>query len=224
MFELGTQRQCGGHYVINRSGVSTAVTIQCGKRISTDDRFGSSGELDLVNHVGIKLIRIQSAEVIVDDDPLAQRFIHRFFQSFIKVRFCAEDQREAVQGIILEVHQHLEIPEDSGAEVLCFIEDQYERLPLLLIQVVDLLLYGLEHNGLSATDIQSERVADLFVELCNGNGRQTKVHYLIEVLIQFFLEASDTVGLSHSGGGRKYADAPDIYEIPEPVQECLQVI
>ena len=115
MFELGTQCQCGGHYVINRSGVSAAVPIQCGKRIGTDDGFGSSGEHDLVDHVGIKLIRVQSAEVIVDDDPLAQCFIHRLFQSFVEVWFCAEDQREAVQGIILEVHQHLEIPEDSGA-------------------------------------------------------------------------------------------------------------
>ena len=152
-----------------------------------------------MDHVGIKLIRIQSAEVIVDDDSLAQRFIYGFLQSLVEVRFCTEDQREAVQGIILEVHQHLEVPEDPGAEVLCLIEDQYERLPLLLIEVVDLLLYGLEHDGLSATDIQSEGVADLSIELCDRNGCQTEVHDLIEVLIQLFLEASDTVGLSHSG-------------------------
>lgn len=224
MFELGTQRQCDGHYVINRSGVSAAVTIQCSKRIGTDYGFGSSGEPDPVDHVGIKLIGIQSGKVIVDDNPLAQSFIYWLLQSFVEVRLCAENQCEAVRGIILEVHQHLEIPEDSRTEVLCFIKDQYERLPLLFIQVVDLFLYGLEHNGLSAADIQSEGVADLPVELCNGNGCQTEIHDLVEVLIQFFSEASDTVRLSHSGGGCKYADGPDVYEIPQPVQECTVVL
>lgn len=38
-----------------------------------------------------------------------------------------------------------------------------------------------------------------------------------------FSEASDTVRLSHSGGGCKYADAPDVYEILQPVQEAPQV-
>ncbi len=70
-------------------------------------------------------------------------------------------------------------------------------------------VYYLEHYGLSLpSDNQYERVADLSVELCDGNGRQTEVHTLIEILVQFFLEASDTVGLSYSGGGCKYADAP----------------
>lgn len=71
--------------------------------------------------------------------------------------------------------------------------------------------------------VQGSR-ADLSIELRDGNGRQTEVHDFVKVLIQFFLEASDTVGLSNSGGGRKYADASDVYKIPEPVQECLQVI
>jgi len=44
------------------------------------------------------------------------------------------------------------------------------------------------------------------------------------VEIYSFSEASDTVRLSHSGGGCKYADAPDVYEIPQPVQERLQII
>lgn len=102
--------------------------------------LGASGELDLVGHVGIKLIWIQAGEVIVDDDLLAQRFIHGLFQSLVEVWFYAEDQRGAVHGIILEVHQHLEIPKDFGGEVLCFIEDQYERLMFLFIEVVYMLL------------------------------------------------------------------------------------
>ena len=101
MFELGTQRQRDGHYVINRSGVFATVTIQRGKHVGTDDGFGSSSELDLVNHVGIKLIWIQSGKVIVDDNPLAQSFIYWLLQSFVEVRLCAENQCEAVQEIIL---------------------------------------------------------------------------------------------------------------------------
>lgn len=57
----------------------------------------------------------------MDRDALAERLVDRLPERAVQIRFPAEDQREAVQGIVIIVHQHLQVIQDGGVEILCLI-------------------------------------------------------------------------------------------------------
>ena len=83
-------------------------------------------------------------------DALAQGLMDGLLQGAVQVRLPAEDEREAVEGVIPVVHEHLDVLQDAGGEVLCLIDCQEEGLLLVPVKVEDLLLYGAEHAGLAA--------------------------------------------------------------------------
>ena len=83
-------------------------------------------------------------------DPLAQGLMDGLLQGAAPVGLPTEDEREAVEGAISVVHEHLDVLQDAGGEVLCLIDCQEEWLLLVLVEVEDLLLYGAEHAGLAA--------------------------------------------------------------------------
>lgn len=79
--------------------------------------------------------------------------------------FFAQDQREIVHGVITVVHEHLDIIQDSGTQVLGFIDGEKQRLPFFFVEIGDLLLNGLEHTGFTALIGNSENGTELFVIL-----------------------------------------------------------
>lgn len=121
-----------------------------GKRRLVDDGGSPSGTGDLVEDV-LRHFRIrQPGEVVVHGDPLAQGLMDGLLQGAVEVGLPAEDEREAVQGVIPIVHEHLDVLQDACGEVLRLVDGQEEGLLLVLVKVEDLLLYGAEHAGLAA--------------------------------------------------------------------------
>lgn len=63
----------------------------------------------------------ESPVVIMDSNPLTECFRHRLTERVIVMGFPAQNQCKVVHGIIAIVHKHLDIIQDSGTEVLGFI-------------------------------------------------------------------------------------------------------
>ena len=56
------------------------------------------------------------------------------------MRLPAEDKGETVDGVIPVIHEHLDILQDAGGEVLGLVNRQEKRLFLFPVKVEDLLL------------------------------------------------------------------------------------
>ncbi len=140
-------------------------------------------------------------------DPLAQGLMDGLFQGAVQVGLPAEDEREAVQGVIPVVHEHLDILQDAGGEVLCLIDCQEEGLLLVLVKVEDLLLHGTEHAGLAAPRLYPQDRAELAVELHDADGGEADVLHVVEVWVEALCKAAQGEGLAHAGacGKEPYA-------------------
>ena len=64
----------------------------------------------------------------MDGEPLAQSFVCRLAERVVKICFSAQDQCKIVHGIIAVVHEHLDVIENAGVQILGFINDEEERL------------------------------------------------------------------------------------------------
>ena len=113
--------------------------------------------------IGGDLVRPQAAKGVVHGDALAESFVDRFFEGVVQVRFPAQDESEAVKGVVVEIHQHLEVFEHGIAQVLGLIDGKDKGLLLFLIKVMDPVLYGLEHDGLAAFGLKTELVTQLLI-------------------------------------------------------------
>lgn len=109
-------------------------------RRTIDDLRAASCIPDLLPDIIRYLLVCKSVEVIVDYDPLPQRLVDLFLQDVVQVRLPSENQGKTVYRIILLVHQHFQIPQDTAVQVLGFIQDTDERLPFLFVQVIQAFL------------------------------------------------------------------------------------
>lgn len=57
-------------------------------------------------------------------DPLAQCFMHRFAECVIEMGFPAQDKGKAVYGIVTVIHEHLDVVENTGIQVLSLIDGE----------------------------------------------------------------------------------------------------
>ena len=146
-------------------------------------------------------------------DALAQGLMDGLFQGAVQVGLPAEDEREAVQGVIPIVHEHLDVLQDAGGEVLCLIDCQEEGLLLVLVEVEYLLLYGAEHARLAAPWLQPQDRAELAVEFHDADGGEADVLHVVEVWIEVLCEAAQGEGLAHAGACGKESYAPRVLEV-----------
>ena len=169
-----------------------------------DDAGGTSHTEKLVEHI-LRHFRVREAvKVIVHGDPLAQDLMDRFAQGAVQVRFAAQDQRKAVDGIITVIHEHLDVLKNTSGKVLCLIYGQ-RRLFLFMIEAEDLLLYGAEHSQLSAPALHAQDSAELAVKLHDAHGGEDIFH-VVQAGVKAFCKAAQTKGLSHARPGSKNAD------------------
>ncbi len=180
--------------------------------------------MQLMKHIAGHLLVIKAVEVVMNGDPLAQGFMNRFAEDIIQMGLPAEDECETVQGIISVIHQHPDIVKDAGAEELCLINSDNQRLPFVSVQVKDLLLNCPEHAGLSSFVTDSENFAELFVKFRHAHGGKTDVFHAVKAAVQFRCETAERIGLSHAGCGRKDADSADIFKIIESGEHLIKVI
>ena len=159
----------------------------------------------------------------MDRNTLAKGFVYGFAEDIIEVIFTAEDQRKAVKGVILVVHQHLDIIQDTGVEILSFINSEEKRLAFLSIEIIDLLLDSAEHTGLSTLVADAEDFAELPVEFCNTDSRETDIVHVKEIGVKGLSKAAEGKGFAHTGSGSKNAYASNIFEIIKPALHGLKV-
>ena len=124
-------------------------------------------------------------------DPLAQDLMHRFAQGAVQVRFAAQDQRKAVDGIITVIHEHLDVLKNTSGKVLCLIYGQ-RRLFLFMIEAEDLLLYGAEHSQLSAPALHAQDSAELAVKLHDAHSGKTDIFHVVQAGVKAFCKAVQT--------------------------------
>jgi hypothetical protein len=139
------------------------------------------------------------------------RWLRASWTCFFSVLFRwlpAEDEREAVQGVIPIVHEYLDVLQDAGGEVLCLIDCQEEGLLLVLVEVKDLLLYGAEHAGLAAPWLCPRDRAELAVELHNADRGETDVLHVVEARVQALCKVAQGERLAHTKACGKEFDAP----------------
>ena len=167
--------------------------------------------------IGGDLVRPQAAKGVVHGDALAESFVDRFFEGVVQVRLPAQDESEAVKGVVVEIHQHLEVFEHGIAQVLGLIDGKDKGLLLFLIKVMDPVLYGLEHDGLAAFGLKTELVTQLLVEFADRDGRETDILHIIKVFVQRGFELPETEGFPHAGRSSENADPADVLQIGKAV-------
>ena len=107
LLHLRPQCQCIGHQVVHQAGASLGVAVDGRKRCLVDDGGSPSGTGDLMEDV-LRHFRIREpGKVVVHGDTLAQGLMDGLLQGAVEVGLPAEDEREAVEGVIPIVHEHL---------------------------------------------------------------------------------------------------------------------
>ena len=157
-------------------------------------------------------------------DALAQGLMDGLFQGAVQVGLPTEDEREAVQGVIPVVHEHLDILQDAGGEVLCLIDCQEEGLLLVLVEVEYLLLYGAEHPRLAAPWLYPQDRAELAVELHDADRGEADVLHMVEVGVEALCEAAQGEGFAHAGACGEQPDSPCVLEVVQPGRHFRDVL
>ena len=98
--------------------------------------------------------------------------------------FPAQDKGKAVYGIVTVIHEHLDVVENTGIQVLCLIDGEKQGLMFFLIKVCDLTLDCTEHGSFAAPVRNTQDRAELFVEVCNTDGGQTQVLHVVKAWIE----------------------------------------
>lgn len=131
---------------------------------------------------------------------------------------------EAIQRVILEIHQELQIIKNMAVEILGFVNHKNQRFVLFFVVVINLVLDLLKHGGLSVSRFQTKHPAELRIELRHRNGSKADIFSLVKILVQVAFKASDCVSFAHTRRGCENANASYIHEITEPVLHHLKII
>lgn len=182
-FLLGTDCQSIGHQVVNQSGISLSETMRSGQGCRINDACGCPCQLKLVQDVSGDFVVRQSGIVVMDSDPLAQCLMNWFSERVIKMGFSAQDQCKVINRVVAVVHEHLDVIQDSGIQVLCFINGEEKRLAFFFVKIGDLFLDSLEHPGFAAFFRNSKNEAKLLVKVSNADGGETQVFHMEQAWI-----------------------------------------
>lgn len=82
----------------------------------------------------------------------------------IPMGFSAKYQGKTVNGIVAIIHERLDIIEDTGAKILCFIDGKQQWLAFFFIQVIDLFQDFREHTDFTTFIADTKDRAELFIE------------------------------------------------------------
>ena len=173
-----------GHQVVDQARVPVGMAVYGTERGTVYDGLRPSSACDLMHdilrHFGVAKPR----EIIMYCDALAERLMHRTAQYIVQVRFPAQHERKAVQGVISMVRQHLYVIQDACGQVLRFIDRKEQRPAFFLVKAVYLFLYRLEHTGLASPGLHTEHSAELAVELQHADRRQADVFHLAKARVK----------------------------------------
>ena len=76
--------------------------------------------------------------------------MNRFEERIIEMGFPTQDQGKVINRVVAVVHEHLDVIQDSGIQILCFSNGEKTRLAFFFVKIGDLFLDRLEHPGFVA--------------------------------------------------------------------------
>lgn len=156
LVHLSAKDQGVSHEVVDDPGVALGVAVDSGKGGGVDDGVGAAGAGDLVTDVVGHLGIGEASKIVVYGDALAEGLMDRLSQGAVQIGLTTEDEGKAVDRIIAVVHEHLDIVENSGGEVLGLIHSQEKGLAFILVKMEDLGLDGVKHPRLAAFRLQAQ--------------------------------------------------------------------
>lgn len=214
---LGTDGKGIRHQIIDQSQIPLGVAVSSCKSSIIDDGFGGACQTKLVQDILCNFIIEQTCIVVVNGDPLTERLMNRLAQGIVQMRLAAENQGKVIYGIIAVVHEHLDVVQDAGIQVLGFINGKEQRLPLLFVKISDLFPDSGKHRRFSTLFTGAQHGTKLLIEVSNADGRQTHVLHVVKTGIQAGCKAPQGIGFPHAGAGGEHADTPYVFEIVQPV-------
>ena len=114
---------------------------------------------------------------------LAQCFMNRFAERIIEMGFPTQDQGKVINRVVAVVHEHHDVIQDSGIQILCFVNGEKKRLAFLFVKIGDLFLDSLEYPGFAAFFRNSKNEAKLLVKVSNADGGKTQVFHMEQAWI-----------------------------------------
>ena len=173
--------------------------MDCRKSRIVNNGGSTAGDGDFMANIVGDFSIGETLEFIMDGDALAEGLMDGFTKDVVEMGFPAEDKGETVKRIVLVIHEHLKIVEDSGGKVLSFVNRQKEGLALFFVEIIDLLLNGLEHTRLTAFVGDAEEFAELPVELRDTDGREADVVHTVKVWIERLSKGAKCKSFTHTG-------------------------
>lgn len=114
---------------------------------------------------------------------LAQCFMNRFAERIIEMGFPTQDQGKVINRVVAVVHEHHDVIQDSGIQILCFVNGEKKRLAFLFVKIGDLFLDSLEYPGFAAFFRNSKNEAKLLVKVSNADGGETQIFHMEQAWI-----------------------------------------
>ncbi len=102
------------------------------------DGLMTAGTLKLPVNVFPSFLFGVAVQVVVHDDPLAERLVGRKAKGIVQLRQPDKENHCAVFGIHLKVEEDLEVIQDGTADIVCLIQDNDRRFLLVQGKPVDL--------------------------------------------------------------------------------------
>ena len=93
-----------------------------------EQRQFASGQSQSVGEIGFEFVAVEAADVVPDDEALAQRFVDGHGESASEFGESDEDQAQALFGVHGEVGEQSEVLEDIVSQVLGLVDDEHGQL------------------------------------------------------------------------------------------------
>ena len=132
----------------------------------------TAGALELSCNILTSLIFREPVDIVVHDDPLAERLVGSQIESIVDL--CQPDKKDdrSVARVHLKVEQDLEVAEDIAGYVIRLVDDDDRSLALLNRQPGDLFLYEMEVIHLAEGRLSAELQSQITVKIVDGQSRK----------------------------------------------------
>ena len=97
----------------------------------------AAGEAQPMGEVVVELVAAEAADVVADDEALAERLVDGHGQPAVEFGESGEQHAQAAFGVHLEVGEEPEILEDVVAQVLGLVDDEDRQLLGLLDETLE---------------------------------------------------------------------------------------
>jgi hypothetical protein len=95
---------------------------------------------------------------------------------------------------------------------------------LITVQICDLFLDSSEHSRFSAFIGNTKNRTELFIKVCNTDGRKIHVFHVVLVRVQTFGKAPESIGFSHARKCSEDTDTTDVLQMVETYVHLVEIL